>query len=593
MRFESRKIFVGVVALLVIGVAAPSFAQDIAVVKLHSLNKVFDSVEAIAQATGQPVDRDMLMGMGLGMLGIQQPEFLDMEKPLAVVMPAEGMMLQQNGVVAAVPVKDAGAAIEALTTLFPTHTSEGELHTFATDQGPVLFLLVTDGYVRFGGNSDLVTRFDPLAGPAPTPAISVEIFLEAIAPMLDAGLQAAKSKVETELKNAPVEEEMPYEPEAISSMLDLYFEGFQSLIASTSSIRIDLDVKDGYVQLSEALIPKKDSPLAGFIAAQKGGLPEIARLADSSSAIYVAGNITLTPELRAGVKNLADRYTEIISTMFDAQPEAESDEEAAEGKTSFWEEYMNAMAPFTEQWIGCMRGDLAGSFDFGSGGPFSFSEAFGMSSGDECQGLLDEMRAALTKAIAENEELSSTFSITEGPKIGDSKAFLMEFDMVSMVESLGQPIDTDASKAMKTIYGEKMEAAASTSGDYLVVAGGEGAAEQLKVLVSSLKGPAKLPSFAPLRDGPGFSMAINLGRFLSGIANIIPEGGEKLAGPAEALSGETGRIPMGIRFNDGEASFELAVSLKTIESIAAIVMEEKAKAMAAEPTEETAVEEGS
>jgi hypothetical protein len=258
----SRGVVVGVVVLVMLGIAASSVAEDLGVVRAQSLNKVFDGIEAVAQATDQDVDRQMLMGMAVGMLGIEPSEFLDLDRPVAVVLPAEGMMLQQNGLVAAVPVTDAAAAIEALAALFPTHTTEGELHTFATEQGPVLFLMKTDGYIRIGGSSDLVTRIDPLAGREPMSALSLEIFLEPVSPMIEMGLQAAKERMKTELQAKPTDEqEMSYDPEAVGSILDLYLEGVQSMLANTSSIRIELDVEDGYLRFTKSLIPKQGSSL--------------------------------------------------------------------------------------------------------------------------------------------------------------------------------------------------------------------------------------------------------------------------------------------------------------------------------------------
>jgi len=368
----NRGMVVGVVVLVMLGIAATSAAQDLGLLRAHSLNKVFDGIEAVAQATGQDIDRQMLMGMSFGMLGIDPSEFLDLDRPVAVALPAEGMMLQQNGLVAAVPVRNAAAAIEALAALFPTHTTEGELHTFATEQGPALFLMETDGYIRIGGSSDLVTRIDPLAGKKPTSALSLEIFLEPVLPMIEMGLQGVKERATTELQAMPTDEqEIQFDPEAVGQIVDYYADGVQSILANTSSIRITLNVEGGYLRFTKSLFPKQGSSLAGYIAAQKGGLPEIAHLADPEAAIYMAGNLTLTDGMRQGVKAFAESYINIMPTMFRAQPEASTAEEAEAGageesppvNPAFWDEYLAVIGPFIDRWVDCLRGDMVMSFD--------------------------------------------------------------------------------------------------------------------------------------------------------------------------------------------------------------------------------------
>jgi len=174
------------------------------------------------------------------------------------------------------------------------------------------------------------------------------------------------------------------------------------------------------------------------------------------------------------------------------------------------------------------------------------------------------------------------YSVSEGPRLSDSESLLMTIDVVGMIEATGQPIEPQADALMKAMYGEEMTAAMVTVGSYTLVTGGEDAADRLRGIVADLDGPGSAPSFAPLSDGPGLSMCLNLGRILNGIKGVIPEGEIDLDGPADALNGEAGRIPMGIRFDSESASFELAVSLKTIETIAAIVEEEKMRAAAAD-----------
>jgi len=556
---------------------------------------LFDGIEAVAQAAGQPVDRSMLLGMGLSNLGIDNGEFLVLDKPVAVVMPVDGMMMQQKGFVASVPVTDAAPVIEALTARFATHTVDGKLHTFATDTGPVLFVLETQGYLRIGGSSDLVTRFDPIAGSQPTSAISLEVFLEPLAPMIQAGLQQAKEQMKTGLAAAQTDDTtMPYNSQAIGSILDLYIDGVKSVINNTASFRINLDVEDGYVRLSESLLPKPETTFASFVAAQKGGIPEIARFADPQAAVVMAGQLVLTDELRQSCKGFVERYMSLMESMFSApaegeatgEAEAEAEADAQLKKPAFWDDYMAAMGQFSDRWVDCWRGDLFMTFDFGQQNPFRFAEGFGMNDDESCTTLLSDMAAQLDTILAQSEELAGVFSTSEGPKVGNTHALLMRIDMMKLMEAMGQPGTEQTDKVMQSVYGDAMTLAMTTTDGYTLVTGGSDASDRLQHLASSFKGPATTPSFAPLGDGSGMFMNVNLGRFIAGIKDIIPEGGISLEGPAQALSGEAGRIPMGISFDETRASFELAVPLKTIETIAGIIREEKAKAAAAQPADE-------
>jgi len=323
-----RGMHVVIGVLITLGLGTSPSAQDLAVLRAESLNKVIDGVEAISRATGQEVSREMITGMASGFFGRDLSEFLDMDRPVGVALPLAGMMMQQNGVVAAVPVIDAAAAIEALTAQFAGHTVEGGLHSFTTEQGPVLFLIESDGYLRLGGDADLVTGADPLAGEATGWALSLEIFLEEVAPMIEANLEAAKAQMTSGLEAAAAEDsDVQIDPEAMGPILDLYIEGARYLLANTGSLRFGLDVEDGYVRFTKSLIPVPESSLAAFVAAQKGPLPEIAKLADAESAWFMAGQLTFGEEHRDGMKAFVDVYIDLMTAVFDTQGEASASSE--------------------------------------------------------------------------------------------------------------------------------------------------------------------------------------------------------------------------------------------------------------------------
>jgi len=582
---QRRSMIVGAVVLIALGLATTGSTQELGVLRAQSLNRAFDSIEAISQAAGKPVNRQTMMGMATGMLGIDPGEFLDMERPVAVVLPVEGMMLKQNGIVASVPVTNATAAVEALAALFPNHTVDGSFHTFANDQGATLYLLENGDYLRLGGNSDLVNRFDPLSGAVGASALSFEIFLEPISPMIAAGLQAAKAQVESTMATAAEQgtQEMPYDPEAMVPVLDMYIDGAQSVVANTSSLRMTLDVEEGFVRFTESLVPKKDSTFAAFVAAQQDGLPDLAKIVDPEAAMVMAGTITLTDDSREGLKRFIDRYMSLLDTMFTGAAkqagatETEAEQQQAPAEPGFWQEYMTAMGPLADRWIDCLRGDMAMSFDLPEGQPFSFVEAFGMNDGEACSSLLDEMMERLGSVLADSDQLSSVFSVSDGPRVSGASSMLMTIDMPKILELSGQPTDPKADELIKQLYGEKMTAAMATVGDIVLATGGNDAGDRLLGLAANVKGPERLPSFAPLKDGPGLFMVIHLGRFMTGIMSAIPDDEIEMSGAAAVLNGKAGRIPMGLLFHDHAATFEAAVPLETIEAFAAIAEEERQK----------------
>jgi len=588
----SRSALCVVSLLIVLGVPAPSSAQDLLAARAESLNAVFDDVEAISRAVGKDLSREMLLMMGSSVLGSDATGYIDLDRPVAALMPVEGMMMMQNGVVMAVPVTDAAAAIDALASHFPNHAVEGELHTFSADQGPALYLIAANGYLRVGGNADLVTRIDPLASGPTGSTLSVELFLEPIAPMIKANLGMAKAQMMSSLEaEATGDAEMPYDPATMGLIFDAYLDGFRWLLANTASLRMRLDVGDGYVRFAEDLVPKPGSALAGFVATQKGGLPEIAKLADEGSTWYMAGQVTLTDEHRQGLKSFVDGYLDLLGKMISYQPESAdtggadttSDEAMAE-TMAFWNEYMALLSPYADRWIDCLRGDMVASFGFPDGQPFEFNEAFGLVNDDGCSNLVSEISDELVDFFGSAKELSDVFTVAQGPEIGESESLLMTFDMMKMLDEMGQETDEQSKAMMKAMYGERMDVAMVTSGDVLLATGGTHAVDDLGELAARLPARGKAPSFSPLEVRPGIMMGINLGSILTWVKNAIPKPEEAAAldRAAELLSSDAGRIPMALVFDSQMATFDTAMSLKTLEVIATMVQEERAAAAAAQ-----------
>ena len=358
-------------------------------------------------------------------------------------------------------------------------------------------------------------------------------------------------------------------------------------MANTSSVRLRLDVDQGHLFFAKDLVPVAESDLAGFIKAQKGGLPEIAKLVDENAAWYMAGSLDLSDELRQGLKTFTQEYMKIVSSALASQTGTAEDEQAEMVQT--WDRFTAVFGPFSDRWIDCLRGDVAASFSLPAGEPFRFTEAFGLVDAEECGTLVNELADEFAKAIGDNAELAQSITLAEGPEIGGGESLVMTVDIVKRLDEVGPAGEEDAEAIITSMYGESFSGAVVAAGDVMLAAGGPDAPGDLAGLAAALKAPGKAPSFAPLEIRPGMMFAMNIGALMSWMQNAVPEGEVEFVDVAERLSGESGRIPMAVTFSSGMATFDIAVSLETIGTVAAIVQEQEAqRAPAAEDQAESA-----
>jgi hypothetical protein len=220
---------------------------------------------------------------------------------------------------------------------------------------------------------------------------------------------------------------------------------------------------------------------------------------------------------------------------------------------------------------------MVASFGFPEGQPFEFSEALGLVDGEECADLVSELGDQLADFVGSDEELADVFTVATGPRVGGSPSLLMTFDMMTMLDQMGQASDEELEAMMKALYGERMSFAMVTSGDVLLATGGSEAVDHLGELASMLTAPTKAPSFAPLDARPGLMIGVNLGGMFAWLKSAIPEDAAELEEVAERLRGEVGRIPMALAFDSKIATFDTAMSLEALEVITAIIEEEQAK----------------
>ena len=314
-------------------------------------------------------------------------------------------------------------------------------------------------------------------------------------------------------------------------------------------------------------------------------MPEVARMVNApSAAVFMAGQLTLSDENRDALTGLVESYVNLISGMFtpDEAPTAPADGEAAspelEKAQKLWSIYMQAMSATSDRWVDCFRGDMAIAYDFGPEG-FAFTQAHGLADPGQCRNLMSEMSHQFADAFSEHAELADLFTITTGPKIGgvatEVTTLKMDKLMQAMMPMSDEDVGDDVEEALTNIYGKEMTFATASMDDVSVIAGGQDATVRLKAALTAPTAKAALPSFEPLKAGPGFFGVVHLGRLLDGVAGMIPDEADEIGEVAAMFADGSHRIPFGLHFEPNRAAFELAVPLNTIEAIATFAAEQR------------------
>jgi hypothetical protein len=146
----------------------------------------------------------------------------------------------------------------------------------------------------------------------------------------------------------------------------------------------------------------------------------------------------------------------------------------------------------------------------------------------------------------------------------------------------------EMTELVEKIYGESFSVRTAYADDLVAHVAGPRAETRLQSLLAK-KGQAGLQGlsaadFAPLGRGAGIFLRFDMGRLLHSAQAWIPEeerDNEEFARAVEAFSGPAGRIPMGLVFEGGGATLQVAVPMATLENIGKMVAEEEAREHAA------------
>ncbi|MDX1389122.1 MAG: hypothetical protein R3344_08025, partial [Acidobacteriota bacterium] len=294
--------FLFVLGLAVLTGLGPAHAasNNIAVLRVESLDALIDDTRRLTSLLGEPVEKEQILGILSEASGLSDLSWIDTNAPFAIVFPLEGVALGEKGLTALFPASDSSAAFEAVGAVFETtNVDDDGVRSYGTEEdAELLFVAPRDGYLVAGANRDIVTRIDIEAAlqmaALPPGSIALDFYLEPVAPMVMMGLPVARQAVEQQMQQSAEErpEDAPQEwnPETALAFVDIYFDFIRDVLANTSRLQLSLDVGSDTVVFHKRAIPKDGSTFAGLVAVQEGGLPEAARYVDPEGGVAaVAG----------------------------------------------------------------------------------------------------------------------------------------------------------------------------------------------------------------------------------------------------------------------------------------------------------------
>jgi len=572
--------------LLMSLVGLPLAAQNVATLRVTSLEAALADVERLTAASGSPVTGDLLMARMLGTLGLVDSGWIDRRRPVALVLPMQGMAFGMTGMVGAFPVGDVEAALAALAGLFEGHEVEEGLHYFPRDEQTVV-VAPANGYLIVGLNAALVNGFDLQSalnpGPLPPGNLALDVDLEPVAPMALMGLESVRQQAIGRQGGADSTEDGPHaggsedeaqpqpDPQAVMSLLGLYFDFAKDMLNNTSRLQMSVELSSQHLVFHKRLLPKVGSTLAGLVDAQRGGLPELARHLDPADTFAVsAGQITFTPEFLFALQTYAQRYAEAMGELG-----AElQDEPGAQ-----WLKLMTGpIVESANRWTECYRGDFAGTFEINAESGITTTQLAGAKNAELCSKLMLDTARMVAEAPGGPDGKPLATVKENALSHGGVNALRTEVDMATAALAG----DEEAQKALKAWFGDApMVSYFGMAGDLILTAGGSDAEERFKALVDRVGGKSKgagigPATFAPLEIAAGFFTAVDPVRLLSELPEVVGVTGESTAVLNE-LAEDARRIAFGARFGEGGLNIEFAVSMKLIETFVAATAAEKAE----------------
>jgi hypothetical protein len=558
---------VALLALLLSGVPSDAAGSDLMLLRLESLDAALEDARTLHGKDELSLE---MFDEALGLFGIEGSSHLETGRPLAIVMPMQGLMLAQRGLVAALPVRDIGAVLDSMAASFERHSVEDDgLQVFGTDQGMTVYVRPEEGYLILGGNRDLVAGFEARAALAPEAGppgnLRMDLHLAQAAPMVKMGLMGAKQQVLAQMQQRVDQggEALPFDAARMGPILDVYFGLIGAVLDNVSQAQVTLEVRDGHLILHERLLPTPGSTFAGLVAAQGASAPSLEDLAGVASheAVMVSiGDMEMTEAARTALRGFLMGYLgAALPIAADLMGQAAGEEAPALPVDALLAEIDFQI----ERLLRCSGSRSASSFDFAEEGGLTFYQAYEWSGTQDCRVSFAEELARTETLLASMPFLADLVSFAPGPEVAGAATATTEVRIGAILPRLGVD-EPEARKIVAELYGETLTIREAYGEGWYVVASGAKAEARL---ASPFAGGGSLDAFRPLAPGAASYARFDAGRMLSRIGAVLPAeaaGDPGLALVTDALQGPAGRLAMGVRFDGAAATFEAAVPFEAV-----------------------------
>jgi len=551
----------------------PAAARPLAQVRLSSLQAVLADVGTVTTAAGRPLSGEQLLAGLLGPLGLRDVSALDPTRPLAAVLPLEGMLLQQRGVVVALPVTAAQPLFDALAGNASSWSRDGDLEVFSQADGAAVYAWERDGYVVAGQSRPLVVGFDlgllrtPLDGP-PGSAVA-ELDLEPLAPLLQASLLGAREQLRQQVlsvRTGPAAAQPPADAAALAELLDLYLDAVQAVLLDLSRIQVGLEVRGEHLMWHARAVPRAGTATAAFVAYQEGGLPPLARVVPPA-AVNLAGQVRLTPVAQSALAERLGRHLELAERWLESPPQpAPAAAQPAPGEAAA---HLAEWQTLLIEGLECFSGEVALGVEFSALAGLNLFEVVGTSDSPRCRDLASRTLALAGRFPAAGGGAQVTSHGMEA--VGGISAERFTVD----VAGAGAPLGVEEQRVLQVLYGGTSVGgftAGTGSATYYTL--GTRARTRLEQMVASA-GDAKqigltAASFAPLPPGPGLFASASLPKLLDWARDLLPAEASgradlgKLARSFDGAGTVAERSVAGLRFDPNGATLHLGVPLRLL-----------------------------
>jgi hypothetical protein len=551
-------------------------AENVIALRIASLDAMLADGERIAEATGQTNSRKQMLAGGLGALGLADADWVDGTRPIVVSVPQEA--LATMGWVGALPVADVESALQKIEGQLGEHEVSDGIHSFASSFGARIHVRAQGDYLLVGMNQETVGQADLNqlldVGDLPPGSVALDIDLVPMTPMIQLGLAMGRQTIQQSVEE---DDSSPGDSETVLSMVDLYLDVVNDTVLNTSRVQISLELGDDSVLFHKRLLPRSDSTLAGLLQAQKGGLPDIARRVEATSATAMMfSNIKFTPEFRAALKTFAQRYLETMRGLSEVLPEDE---------TVWWDAMLEPFEGVTDSWVDCFRGDTAVTYEFGSKSGFRATQLTGFTDGEACGKLVDEMAKSLADLPAPPDGervVAVTPNALTHSGVGATR-FSVKLDSALAAEH-----EESRQLVQQLLGGDAYLYYLGVTEDLLLSTVGAGAEQAFRDAVDRLGSRSKRTGmtprmFAPLETGPGFFAVVDLARMFHEVAELDPDDADLQA--LKSIPKDRGKFVMGVLGRKGSLDFDLSFPLGFFEAIRALDAQGEA-----EPEENPAVD---